>query len=118
MKMKIRNSRAQADWLEGELVEPTGYEAAYWIEIIRDDNEKEWCKSSDLHDVTFDEKLDIQRYLYVNDEYPMPVVLSGYVYTTQGGQVYYSAGKTIDEQRWYYIPASHLIKVVKREINS
>lgn len=121
--MKICKSRAQVDWLEGELVKLTGYEAHYWIEITRhywiditrEDGEKEWCRSSDLRDVTYDEKLNNQRYLYVNGDNPIPVVLSGYVYKVPGGRVYYSAGKTIDEQRMYMIPINDLIKVFKRE---
>ncbi len=113
--MKICKSRSQVDWLEGELVKPTGYEAHYWIEITRADGENEWCRSSDLSDVAYDDKLNNQRYLYVNGDYPTPVVLSGYVYKVPGGRVYYSAGKTIDEQRMCMIPANDLIKVFKRE---
>lgn len=115
MKMKICKSRTQLDWLEGELVTLTGYEAHYWVEIAREDGEKDWCRASDLRDVTFDEKLNNQRYLYVNGDHPIPVILSGYVYKIAGGRVYYSAGKTIDEQRMYMIPVNDLIKVFKRE---
>ena len=112
--MKIRNSRTEVDWLEGELVTPTGYEAAFWIEIAREDGEKEWCRSADLHDFEFDEKLKNQRFLYTVGDCPTPVVLSGYVFKAQGGQIYYSAGKTIDEQRIYLIPTNYLIKITKR----
>jgi hypothetical protein len=115
MKMKIRTSRTQVDWLEGELVKLTGYEAASWVEILSDDGGKEWCRSSDLHDFTYDAKLKNQRYLYANGDCPTPVTLSGYVYKNQRGQVYYSAGMTNDEQCMNLLPANYLIKIIKRE---
>jgi hypothetical protein len=114
MKIKIKISREKVDWLEGKLIKLTGYEAAYWVEILSEDGGKEWCRSSELHDFTYDANLKNQRYLYTNGDGPIPVTLSGYVYKNQRGQVYYSAGMATDEQCMNLLPANHLIKIIKR----
>jgi hypothetical protein len=115
MKIKICNSRTQVDWLEGELVKLTGYVAGNWVEILSESKDDEWCRLADLHDFIYDEKLKNRRYLFTNGVCPIPVVLSGYTYTSQGGQVYYSAGMTIDGQRMNLLPTNQLIRITKRE---